>query len=97
VHVVVVMPTQEHVFAMVTSLSLYPSLQNRDRSVVGGADERRSAVSIVMPGGVFPKDVAYRGIVVGVLGIVSEALRPVIEGANGVNCLLMVAWTAAVG
>ena len=85
------------VFAMVTSLSLHPLLQNRDRSVVGSADDRRSAVSIVMLGGVFPKAVAYLGIVVGVLGIASEVLRPVIGGAYGVYYLLMVAWTAAVG
>jgi len=54
-------------------------------------------VSIVMLKGVFPRTVAYLGIAVGVLGIASEALRPVIEGGYGVYGVLLLVWTGAVG
>lgn len=35
-------------------------------------------LSLVMLKGVFPKGIAYLGIVTGALGIVSEALRPIL-------------------
>jgi hypothetical protein len=54
-------------------------------------------VSIVMLRGVFPKWIAYLGIVTGALGIVSEALRPVIEGGYGIYGILLLVWTGAVG
>src|SRR6266571_2632179 len=54
-------------------------------------------VSLVMLGGVFPKGVAYLGIVTGVLGIVSEALRPIIGPGYIVYGLLLPIWFIAVG
>jgi hypothetical protein len=53
-------------------------------------------VSLVMLRGVFPRWVAYLGIANGVLGIASEALRPVIEGGYAVYGLLMLVWMGAV-
>jgi hypothetical protein len=47
--------------------------------------------------GVFPRAVAYLGIAVGVLGIASEALRFVFEGAYGVYGVLLLVWMGAVG
>ena len=54
-------------------------------------------VSLVMLRGVFPRWIAYLGIAAGILGVASEALRPVIEGGYGVYGLLLLVWTAAVG
>jgi hypothetical protein len=54
-------------------------------------------VSLVMLRGVFPRWVAYVGIATGVLGIASEALRPVIEGGYAVYGLLLLVWMGAVG
>jgi hypothetical protein len=54
-------------------------------------------ISLVMLRGVFPRTVAYLGIFTGVLGIVSEALRPVIEGGYGVYGVLLLVWMSAVG
>jgi hypothetical protein len=54
-------------------------------------------VSLVMLRGVFPRWIAYLGIATGILGVASEALRPVIEGGYGVYGLLLLVWTAAVG
>jgi hypothetical protein len=54
-------------------------------------------VSLVMLRGVFPKWVAYLGIATGVLGVASEALRPVIEGGYSVYGMLILVWTGAVG
>jgi uncharacterized protein DUF4386 len=54
-------------------------------------------VSLVMLRGVFPKWVAYLGIATGLLGIGSEALRPVIEGGYSVYGLLLLVWTGVVG
>ena len=54
-------------------------------------------VSLVMLRGVFPRWVAYLGIATGVLGIASEALRPVIEGGYAVYGLLLLVWMGAVG
>jgi hypothetical protein len=53
--------------------------------------------SVVMLRGVFPKWVAYLGIVTGVVGILSEALRPVIGFAYVVYFLLELIWLIAVG
>lgn len=53
--------------------------------------------SVVMLKGVFPKGVAYLGIVTGVVGIFSEALRPVIGFAYIVFFVLEVIWLIAVG
>lgn len=54
-------------------------------------------ISLVMLKGVFPKGVAYLGIVTGVLGIVSEALRPMIGPGYFVYGLLMPTWFLLVG
>jgi hypothetical protein len=54
-------------------------------------------VSLVMLRGVFPKWIAYLGIVSGALGIGSEALRPVIEGGYGIYGVLLLVWMGAVG
>lgn len=54
-------------------------------------------VSLVMLKGVFPRVVAYLGVVAGALGIGGEALRFVFEGAYGVYGVLMTIWTGAVG
>jgi hypothetical protein len=54
-------------------------------------------VSLVMLRGVFPRWVAYLGIATGLLGIGSEALRPVIEGGYSVYGLLLLVWTGVVG
>jgi Domain of unknown function (DUF4386) len=54
-------------------------------------------VSMVMLKGVFPRAVAYLGIATGVLGIASEALRPVIEGGYAVYGVLLLVWMGAVG
>ncbi|RYV52782.1 DUF4386 family protein [Pengzhenrongella frigida] len=72
--------------------------QNRTPGVVGVLTTvGLLIVSVVMLRGVFPRAVAFLGIVVGVLGIASEALRPVIEGAYGIYGVLMLVWMAAVG
>jgi hypothetical protein len=54
-------------------------------------------LSLVMLKGVFPKGVAYLGIVTGALGIVSEALRPIIGPGYIVYGLLLPIWFIAVG
>ena len=54
-------------------------------------------ISLVMLRGVFPKGVAYLGIVTGTLGLVSEALRPVLAGGYGVYGVLLLIWMGAVG
>jgi hypothetical protein len=54
-------------------------------------------ISVVMLKGVFPKGVAYLGIVTGVVGIFSEALRPLIGFAYIVFFVLEVIWLIAVG
>ncbi|HSP08745.1 MAG TPA: DUF4386 family protein [Candidatus Dormibacteraeota bacterium] len=54
-------------------------------------------ISVVMLKGVFPKGVAYLGIATGVVGIFSEALRPVIGFAYIVFFVLEVIWLIAVG
>lgn len=54
-------------------------------------------VSLVMLKGVFPKGIAYTGIVTGVLGTVSEALRPLIGPGYFVYGLLLPTWFLLVG
>ncbi len=54
-------------------------------------------LSLVMLKGVFPKGVAYLGIVTGALGVVSEALRPMIGPGYFVYGLLLPAWFLIVG
>ncbi|HJT58702.1 MAG TPA: DUF4386 family protein [Ktedonobacteraceae bacterium] len=54
-------------------------------------------LSLVMLKGVFPKGIAYLGIATGVLGIVSEALRPVIGPGYLVYGLLLPTWFLVVG
>ena len=54
-------------------------------------------ISLVMLKGVFPKGVAYLGMATGVVGIFSEALRPVIGFAYIVFFVLEVIWLIAVG
>jgi hypothetical protein len=72
--------------------------QNRTPVVVGPLiSVGLLIVSIVMLRGVFPRAVAYLGIATGALGVASEALRFVIEGAYGVYGVLMLVWTGAVG
>ncbi|HEU0001655.1 MAG TPA: DUF4386 family protein [Ktedonobacteraceae bacterium] len=54
-------------------------------------------ISLVMLKGVFPKGIAYVGIVTGVLGIFSEALRPLIGPGYFVYGLLLPTWVLLVG
>ncbi len=54
-------------------------------------------LSLVMLKGVFPKGVAYLGIVTGALGIASEALRDTIGPGYFVYGLLLPIWFLAVG
>ena len=53
-------------------------------------------LSLVMLKGVFPKGVAYLGIVTGALGVVSEALRPILGPGYFVYGLLLPIWFLAV-
>jgi hypothetical protein len=54
-------------------------------------------LSLVMLKGVFHKGVAYLGIATGVVGMVFEALRPMIGFAYSIYGLLLPAWFIAVG
>jgi hypothetical protein len=54
-------------------------------------------VSLVMTRGVFPKWVAYLGIATGALGILSEALRPLLGVAYSIYGTVLVVWFLAVG
>jgi hypothetical protein len=54
-------------------------------------------LSLVMLKGVFPKGIAYLGIVTGALGIFSEAFRPMIGTGYIVYGLLMPIWFLVVG
>jgi hypothetical protein len=54
-------------------------------------------LSLVMLKGIFHKSVAYLGIVTGILGIVSEALRDIIGPGYIVYGLLLPIWFLAVG
>lgn len=54
-------------------------------------------IALVMLKGVFQKGVAYLGIITGVVGIISEALRPVLGAGYGVYGVLLLFWLIAVG
>ncbi len=54
-------------------------------------------VSLVMLKGVFPRWVAYLGIATGAVGIVSEALKPLLEMGYIVYGLLVMVWIIAIG
>ena len=72
--------------------------QNRTTSVVGPLTTvGLLLVSVVMLRGVFPRWVAWLGVVAGVLGIAAEALRMVVEGFYVVYGVLLPVWMAAVG
>ena len=72
--------------------------QNRTPGIVGVLTTVAVLiVSILMLKGVFPKMIAHLGIVTGVVGAASEALRFVIEGGYGVYGVLLLVWMGAVG
>ena len=54
-------------------------------------------ISLAMLKGVFPKSVAYIGIVGGVVGVLSEALRFVLPNLYAVYGLLLLIWFIALG
>jgi len=54
-------------------------------------------ISLVMLKGVFRKGIAYLGIVTGALGIISEALRPILGYSYAVYGILLLIWLIAVG
>jgi hypothetical protein len=54
-------------------------------------------VSLLMAKGVFPRWVAYLGIVTGTVGVVSELFRPVLGGGYAIYGTLLLCWFAAVG
>ena len=54
-------------------------------------------LSLVMLKGVFHKGVAYLGIATGAIGIISEALRPIIGPGYYIYGLLLPIWFVAVG
>lgn len=51
-------------------------------------------VSLLMLRGTFPRGLAWLGVVTGVVGIASEALRPVLGAAYAAYGLLLFAWLA---
>jgi hypothetical protein len=53
-------------------------------------------ISIPMLRGVFPRAVAYLGLMTGAAGVVVEAARAIVGGAYGAYGVLLLAWTAAV-
>lgn len=54
-------------------------------------------ISLPMRRGASPRGVAWRGTVVGTLGLVGEALRDMTGPASLLHGLLLPAWFAAVG
>lgn len=54
-------------------------------------------ISLVMIKGVFPRWVAYLGVVTGAIGIVSETLRPLLGAGYSVYGVLLLTWFLAVG
>lgn len=54
-------------------------------------------LALVMLKGIFPKSVAYLGIVTGVLGIGSEALRFILPNGYAVYGLLLLLWFGVIG
>ena len=54
-------------------------------------------LSLLMLKGVFHKGVAYFGIVAGALGIMSEALRPILGVSYAVYGILLILWFLVIG
>lgn len=54
-------------------------------------------LSLLMLKGVFHKGVAYFGIVTGILGIVSEALRPILGVGYALYGVLLIVWFLVIG
>ncbi len=54
-------------------------------------------VSLVMLKGVFPRWVAYLGVATGAIGMVSEALKPLLEMGYIVYGLLVMVWIIVIG
>ena len=54
-------------------------------------------ISLVMVGGVFPKWVAYLGVVTGAIGIVSEALISILGIAYAIYGVLVMVWFLVIG
>ena len=54
-------------------------------------------LSLLMLKGVFHKGVAYFGIVTGALGIVSEALRPILGISYAIYGVLLICWFLVIG
>jgi hypothetical protein len=54
-------------------------------------------ISVVMTRGIFPPWVAYLGVATGALGVVSEALRPILGVAYSAYGVLLLAWFLTVG
>ena len=54
-------------------------------------------LSLLMLRGVFHKSVAYFGIITGALGIVSEALRPILGVGYAVYGVLLILWFLVIG
>jgi hypothetical protein len=54
-------------------------------------------ISLAMTKGVFPRWVAYLGIATGTIGILSEALRPVLGIGYSVYGILLLVWFLVVG
>jgi hypothetical protein len=83
------------------------ALSTAAESLVAGANTVASAgiltalgilvLSVVMLKGVFGKGAAFTGIATGIIGIVSEALRPLIGFAYSLYGLLLLAWFIMVG
>ena len=49
-------------------------------------------ISLLMLQGIFPRALAWLGVATGAIGIVSEALRPVLGWAYSIYGLLLFAW-----
>jgi sulfite exporter TauE/SafE len=47
--------------------------------------------------GVFHKSVAYLGIITGILGVVSETLRPIMGISYAVYGILLIVWFLVIG
>jgi hypothetical protein len=54
-------------------------------------------LALVMVRGVFPRWVAYLGVATGAMGIVAEALRPILGAGFAVYGLCLLVWLSAVG
>lgn len=54
-------------------------------------------ISLVMLGGIFPKGVAHLGAITGALGIVSEALLPILGIAYAIYGVLVMVWFLVIG